>query len=496
MMEEFVMNEYPEPQKNISLMDLIFYCLEKWRWIVACMLITAIVAGTYKYQETVKENQLAQRESDEIPIEEIEKDESFQSVKYYEQAIEEIEKELKTQEDYLKNSVVMQMNSYHISTGTLNYFVESSEYVSSVLAAYSSFVSSGRMAEALYSSVTNIPVEDLQYLISFINNTSEVYSLDNSAKVIYNIEDSQAIASSGSGSAIFQIKIRTPESGQSESYLNRAIEIMEEYASELQKEVADHKLTLLSSVQSEMTDSDIQEYQSIIRSAYTTSVRGLQTLQTELQTLQGTQGVQGTHSSTFTLKNPVSSAVNFAVFGLIVGTFLACIILLVVYILGGKLQDTEEFQEEFGMPLLGIVRVSANKRKLFGIVDNWVFRMRGGIYGKVGYEEQVKIVAANVQTAITCSFHDKEIKKIMVSGTVTEKDISALCIHLASELTEASLSPYKQIVFQSSALRELEDYDGILFLEKRGSSDSSFILQEKKIALDRNVKVFGTVVVC
>ena len=257
-----------------------------------------------------------------------------------------------------------------ISTGTLNYFVESSEYVSSVLAAYSSFVSSGRMAEALYSSVTNIPVEDLQYLISFINNTSEVYSLDNSAKVIYNIEDSQAIASSGSGSAIFQIKIRMPESGQGESYLNRAIEIMEEYASELQKEVADHKLTLLSSVQSEMTDSDIQEYQSIIRSAYTTSVRDLQTLQTELQTLQGTQGTQGTHSSTFTLKNPVSSAVKFAVFGLIVGTFLACIILLIVYILGGKLQDTEEFQEEFGMPLLGIVRVSANKRKLFGIVDN------------------------------------------------------------------------------------------------------------------------------
>ena len=169
---------------------------------------------------------------------------------------------------------------------------------------------------------------------------------------------------------------------------------------------------------------------------------------------------------------------------------------MIVYILGGKLQDTEEFQEEFGMPLLGIVRVSANKRKLFGIVDNWIFRLRGGIYGKVGYEEQVKIVAANVQTAITGSFHDKEIKKIMVSGTVTEKDISELCTHLASELTEASLSPYKQIVFQSSALRELEDYDGIVFLEKRGSSDSAFILQEKKIALDRNVKVFGTVVVC
>ena len=53
------MNEYQETyEKEISLMDLMFYCLKKWRWIVASMLILAVLAGGYKYQATVKGNVL------------------------------------------------------------------------------------------------------------------------------------------------------------------------------------------------------------------------------------------------------------------------------------------------------------------------------------------------------------------------------------------------------------------------------------------------------
>ncbi len=51
-----------------------------------------------------------------------------------------------------------------------------------------------------------------------------------------------------------------------------------------------------------------------------------------------------------------------------------------------------------------------------------------------------------------------------------------------------------QIVYQSSALKELENYDGVLFLEKKGASSASMILQERKSASDRNVTVLGAIV--
>lgn len=488
MQEGVIMNEYQEARKNISIFDLIFYCLEKWRWIVSCMLILAVVAGGHKYQSTVHENQLkVNNEISTLDVEDVEKDGSQQSIEFYEHAIEETEYDLKIQKDYMKSSVVMKLDPYHISTGTLSYYIEGSENTGSVIAAYSALISGGRMAEELYSMDNNVPIEDLRYLVSFINSTED------STNVIYRIEGEQIIKSTGTEGAVFQIQIRMPDSDLGEHYLNKAKEIVEEYTSQLQTKVAQHKLTLLASVQSEMIDQDIKEYQSSMRLAYNTSVKNLQTLRTEMGTIQGMQGVE---NATTVIKNPISSAIKFAVYGLVMGAFLSCILLLILYLLGGRLQDTECFKEEFEMPLLGIVRVSGTKRKMFGFIDNWVFGLRGGVYAKISYEEQIKMAAANVQTAVDMNFPGRALNKIMLSGTMAEKDVASLCMQLASELQDVSLSSYSQIVFRSSALRELGDYDGILFFEKRGVSDSGFIVQERKLALDRGVKVLGTIVVC
>ena len=51
------MEEYQEVNE-VNLIDLIFYCLKRWRWIVVCMIFLAIVAGVYKYQATIMDNQL------------------------------------------------------------------------------------------------------------------------------------------------------------------------------------------------------------------------------------------------------------------------------------------------------------------------------------------------------------------------------------------------------------------------------------------------------
>ena len=42
---------------EISLLDLIFYCLKRWRRMVVCMAFLAVVAGIYKYQATITVNQ-------------------------------------------------------------------------------------------------------------------------------------------------------------------------------------------------------------------------------------------------------------------------------------------------------------------------------------------------------------------------------------------------------------------------------------------------------
>ncbi len=36
-------------EKEINLLDLLFYCLKKWRWIAGAIVAAALLAGGYKY---------------------------------------------------------------------------------------------------------------------------------------------------------------------------------------------------------------------------------------------------------------------------------------------------------------------------------------------------------------------------------------------------------------------------------------------------------------
>lgn len=477
-------------QEEINLMDLIFYCLEKWRWIVVFMIILAVAAGAYKYKGTVNENQAKQEaafalsEEDDEDVNIVKVD--MQSVSFYEQAIAENAAALERQKEYLDNSVVMDMDSYHISTGTLSYYIEGGEHLDSLIAAYNAYISDGRLAEKLNDIDADISVEDLRYLISF----------KDSFEAIYTLGVNQAIIASAPENTVFQIVIRMPDDSSCKDYLKSANEAIAAYSSRLQSEMGEHKLTLLASTQSEMMDSDIKNYQDNTRTAYLTAVRNLQALRTELETLMNTAEIpeEPDETGAVVLADPKISAIKYAIVGLVLGAFVVCFVLMLLYMMGGKLQNTDNFTMEFGMPLLGVVRDTGRRKKIFGFIDNWVSRLREGSYASIGFEEQIKMAASNVHAAIARKSLDGELQKIMIAGTMPEKDATALCTQLSKELQGVSLSPYMQIVYQSSALKELENYDGILFLEKKSASSSAMILQERKAASDRNVTVLGAVV--
>ena len=101
-----------------------------------------------------------------------------------------------------------------------------------------------------------------------------------------------------------------------------------------------------------------------------------------------------------------------------------------------------------------------------------------------------------MQAAIRKMPGKRDKKKIMLAGTVAREDAAGLCEKLTAQIPEVSWSSYVQIVFQADAIRELEDYDGILFVEKRGISDSRFIVKERKMAAERGVEVLGSVIWC
>lgn len=197
-------------------------------------------------------------------------------------------------------------------------------------------------------------------------------------------------------------------------------------------------------------------------------------------------------SESIVFEDPISSAVSFAVIGMVGGACLVCMVFCMRYVMGGKLQSESGFQEKFDMPLLGVVRKSETKKKIFGFIDHSIRRLEEGPYAKIPRKEQIKIAAVNVQAAIH-KHPEEKIKKIMLTGTVAGDDVLEICEEIAEDIGDVTFSPYRQIVFHAAALKKLEYYEGILFIEKKGESYERLIRQEKELADSRGVKVLGMV---
>lgn len=205
------------------------------------------------------------------------------------------------------------------------------------------------------------------------------------------------------------------------------------------------------------------------------------------------EGEAEVESEPIVFENPTSSAVKFAIVGIISGAFLVCAIFGMNYIMSGKLQNESNFQKKFGMPLLGVIRKNQTKKRIFGFVDKWINRLEEGPCAKIPRNEQIKIAAVNVQSVIQRNM-DEKIKRVMIAGTVASDDVIEICERIAEEIGDVIFSPFRQILFYAAALKKLEYYEGILFIEEKGKAYEKLIKKEKELAVDRNVKVLGVVV--
>lgn len=292
---------------------------------------------------------------------------------------------------------------------------------------------------------------------------------------------------------VFTVRVRMPDKDLCALYLEQIEKCMADYADELQAEISEHTLRVLFSEQMEMTDLELEQYQTNVRAKHIANFKNIQTLKAELEAVLKQKNEDVTKESPI-LEAPVSFAIKYAAVGMALGAFFSLFVFFLYYLMGGRLQNAKNFSAEYTIPALGLVYVPKTKKKAFGFIDRWLDRLRTGVYAEISREEQIRIAAMNVQNALSAAFSEgKPIERVMLAGTIPEKDAAELCEQLLSELQGISVSSYRQIAFQSVVIRELEEYDAVIFVEKRGVSCAERIMRERKLALSRNVTILGAV---
>lgn len=507
----FYMNENMGTiEKEINFKEMCFFCLRRWRGIVVFILAAAVLAGGYKYWAVLRNNQIKlERQKllkSEGMYEEIGNVIPNPNIESYQLSIESYEDALEKKGDYLKNSVIMQLDANHLQVGILNFYVEFEDKEDSMLdalvSAYRAYVTDGRLVERLQKVDNRIASAELQDLILFIDGKVVI----NSEQVEYfarpheqsaeerrmsSNKESIEIQMSAPEQQMFQIRLIALDQEKCEAYIDIAKEAILEYSKLLQVDIAEHKLKILATTQTEQIDQTIQYYQNQILSDYIMTIEDLSNLRIALKDITEKEGETVVINASLALDDPSLSALRFAIVGAVLGAFLAIVISMLSYILSNRLQSLDSFEEDFGMELVAYVREDVGKKKFFGFLDRYICRIEAGAYGNIPFEEQVKIACANVKVMAA---KNADLKNVMLAGTMAKKDMQDMCVRLAEDINEITFSDYKQIVFCAADLEELAKYDGILFIEKRGVSATELIQRERVLAECRNVKVLGTIV--
>lgn len=491
------MSEYENTyEEEINLTDLLFYCLKKWRWIVAAMLIVAVLAGGYKCYSTVKSNRATLEQWDKAKPEEeketLKKKSSVDNMsilQYYQLVLEQKSQALEAQDEYLEDSALMRMDARHLQKGTLNFILKTedtdqeSNLFTTLVAAFEAYVTDGRLAQALYSEDKDMAMSESRYLLTF--------SMDDSL-ILNTVGADNVVRQPGQG--IFQVQIVSENEKTCKEQIKTATQELQAYSEELQTQVGTHELELLATSMVESQDDNIQYYQTKALNDYIAAIRDLNTLKTETQTFADNLGTEEETEVTNepVLASPSRAGIKYAILGIVLGAFLAGFVLVVLFLMSDRLRSTENFERKFGMRLLGRVVTPAKGKGLFGILDRKFQRLGEGAYADLPYDEQIKIVAANVKTAVSAAASNS---RIMLAGTIASKDVAEICAAVGKETEGVAFSEYSQLIFDASALEKLSGYDGVLFIEKKDVSSARLISQECKMAADRNIPVLGAVVI-
>ena len=118
-----------------------------------------------------------------------------------------------------------------------------------LMAAYKTFATDGRLAEALQAAGSKMETSEVQYLIKF--DTEELSATEQNANG--DATSTVLIAGSQKKPTVFKVQITAENEKKCKTYIEAAEKAFNEYSQELQGKISAHELELLSTAQTELS---------------------------------------------------------------------------------------------------------------------------------------------------------------------------------------------------------------------------------------------------
>lgn len=480
-------------EREISLENLFWKLLLGWRrWLILGIVFAALVSGLkYKrdisaYQAAVAQQGKEEEKEEKDIILEPEEREAVENAK-------EIMRQMDEVEDYLKESMLMNLDPYQENMLTLQFYVNTNytynytqdnerDRTGDVVSAYCSYARTGKLAEAVVDALNEVNGELQANYVGELISASE-------------------------GSSMFLIYVLYPDAEAFEQIQKAVTQALESRTAEITEKIGSHTLELISAQESVRTDTDLarrQKDQMDILEGYRSRLTAAKGAMTEAQ-LEALQ-IKGAKDQREKDKDeeeeegeePIvliepSYSVKYLILGIVVGIFLACVWVVLEVLFSGKIQEPEEISSLYGVRILGEMTEERKKKRFLSVVDNWILKLKNRNKKQLSPQQQLQIVCSNLE--IACKKDGME--QIYLTGSEIEKMDEKRISDMKAALKSAGITVLtgENVVYDASALMKMAKIGQVVFLEQIGASLYQEVEKEVRLSRENEVKVIGSIVV-
>lgn len=487
-------------EREIDLLDMIADILSHWRGLLVALVIGAVLMGGFSYVKSYRNVQSEQEAEEEPELDEMPAKEQLaqledslsDSEKISVAATVDDEREYLYKDTYYRESIYMHLDPLNIARTELVYRIQAEDgsLAQRLGTVYKNIVG----GVGLYDWVeqqAGIPAEYAAELISV--STDPAIFVGNGAQNI------------SIGSDSLKVTVMQKDEKTCEQLAEAVNSYMEEQQKNLAEKLGSHELILLSETSGKIISTDTMVRQidygnqlinlkAGIASAKAGFTEDQQKYYDLLTWEEKAKEAEMDYKDAATEEEPVlespSVGKKYVLLGAVLFAFVYAGILFLLYIFNSKIRVSDELQNLYHIPQIGVV-VKDSKKKF--ILDKWVDDLRH--YGKRKFDakQSMELAFAAVKIAAV----KNKLNTICLMGCNLEAGAGSVCENLKTALEKEGINVtvLDNVLYNAESMEKVDTMTGVVLVEKAGSTLYNEIANELTLLKRQDIAILGGIIV-
>ena len=451
-------------ERVIYLKDLIFVVLYQWKKLLIGAVVLAVVLGGFqgitglidlkspeKLEAITKQNQI-QTERYEAEVESLKKQ------------IETLRNQVRSQQEYLDNSLLMQLQPYDFYEASLVIYVDTDYQIlpemayqninpaHAIMKAYESLLLGNDCLQAMADAMDSEP----RYLKELISISCNYESGTSNANMMH-------------------ITAKATDEAQAQQLLDLLIQQLGVQQKNIFSSVGSHSYRIVEQATRKAFSQALADQQKAENER-------LATLLSEQTTVQSNQAALTPPSlQSDSGKAVLKKTIIFAVIGAVAAVFLGVVILWIGHITSPKVYSCRTLDNRTDAKCLGAMPTGSGDR-----IYNRLQALEGRV--QIQPEEQAAILAALIRSL------SKDTTHLLVTGDVSAEDRTVLLEAISKAMPGVQVSSTDDILKSAAALNTLAQCDTVLLVEQCKLSTYRDINRRIEWISDQGKQLLGCVV--